>query len=132
MVVSSRDAISLALTHAIPQLIRLGCILGCQTGLIQIEIREAQACVRQSKIRIEVNRTLKERNRFGIALPATGSAPHAVSLQGFERRSGGFHRYIEFLHSDQRFTELPPQVLGCPSQRLEDILLAGRLSLFGG
>src|SRR5262249_37441761 len=32
-----------------------------------------------------------------------------LGLQGFERRSGRFHRNIELLYSDQRFTQLPQQ-----------------------
>ena len=116
MVVSRRNAVSLAFAHAIPQLVRFGRILCRQTGLIHIEIRVAQPGIRQSKFRIEFNRALKEWDRFRIAFSAPRSATHAVGLQGFERRSGRFYGHIEFLYRRQRFAQLTAKFLGRLSQ----------------
>jgi len=79
------STILLAVTYAIPQVIRSLGILGSQAGLPEVGIVEAEPNIGHSEIGIEFDGAFQEGDCLSVALDAPRSNTHSVSTCSVEQ-----------------------------------------------
>ena len=126
------DAVALALTDAVAQVVCLLGIFRSQAGAAKIRVLNRETNIRHGEVGVEFDSALHEGDSFGVTLGASGGDTHAVGFESFEGGSGGFDGHIELLHRGQRFAEFGAQAGSGFIQCLQHVGLAGGLDLFLG